>query len=113
MTVTPAAMDAAIQKAVGRVRRDQAALREAESFVRPWVGELVAMDSAEAVLRSAARSLKIPGADTIHASALKTVIQMQPLPGARVQRQPTVAMDAARSADYATRFPGADRIQTL
>lgn len=114
MKVTPAAMDAAIKAAVGKVRKDQTALREAEAFVRPWVGELVAMDSAEQVFRATAKALRIDGADTIHASALKTVISMQPKPGARrVDNEPRVAMDAAAAASYAERFPGANSIRSL
>lgn len=113
MKVTPAAMDAAIKAAVGKVRKDQSALRDAEAFVRPWVGEVVAMDSAEEVLRSAAKALGVDSADTIHVSALKTVISMQPKPGARPTRQPTVAMDAASAKSYAERFPGADQIRSL
>jgi 8-oxo-dGTP pyrophosphatase MutT (NUDIX family) len=111
MKVTPAAMDAAITKAVARVRKDQTALRAAEAFVRPWVGELVAMDSAEAVYRGALKALKVAGVDAVHPSALKTIISMQPLPGSRrMAPQPVMAADAAATASYAERFPGADRI---
>lgn len=115
--VTTGAMDAAITAAVAktadRIRKEQKALREAEAFVRPWVGELVAMDSAEAVYRGALKALNVD-VTGIHASALPTILKMQPLPGARKEaRQTPVAMDAARVASYAERFPGADHIQVL
>ena len=109
--VSKPAMDAAIAAAEKRVWQSAKELREAEKFIRPWVGELsIICDSAESVLRATAKALKIPDADKIHASALKTVIGLVPVPGSRPARM-TVALDAAASDEYRKQFPHADRLK--
>lgn len=116
------AMDAAIAAAVTLATKNatdaankaQRDIREAEKFVQPWVGELLAQDSAEAVERAAAVALKIPGAETVHASALRALISMVPKPGAKPVREPAViAQDAASIKGFASRFPEAGRIGRL
>ncbi len=109
--VSKPAMDAAIASAVQRERQAAKELREAERFVRPFVGELaVTFDSAENLLRSAAKAMKIPDADKVHASALRTLITVA---GTKPARAPAalVAMDAAANDDYAKRFPNAGRLK--
>lgn len=113
-SVSKEAMDAAIQSsvssAVANERRHQAAIREAERFVRPWVGDLaVAYDSAGDVYRAAieanGRSVK-----DVHPSAYRTILEMIPKPGQQ-NRQPTrLAMDSAKSNGFAERYGDAARI---
>ena len=111
------AMDAAIASAV-KVATDSAikvqrGIREAETAVRPWVGELtVAFDSAEGVYRHALTMLGVECKD-VHASALKHILGVQPKPGARPRNgaEAAVAMDAATSDDFAKRFPEAARLR--
>ncbi|CCE05772.1 conserved hypothetical protein [Bradyrhizobium sp. STM 3843] len=111
------AMDAAIAKAVAdttaQVTKTQREIRDAERKVRPYVGELaIACDSAEGVYRAALSAMglgdKIKG---VHASALPTILEMQPLPGSKPKPTPTVAMDAASAKGFADRFPEASRIK--
>lgn len=84
------------------------AIRDAEKAVQPLVGEVVAMDSAEAVYRFA---LDAAGIDTkgVHASALPAMVKLA------VQTKtntvaPRVAMDAAAADDFRKRFPTASKI---
>ena len=117
-TVNKAAMDAAIKAATNetakRVVQEQQAVREAERFVRPWVGELaMAHDSAEAVHRAAAKVLGIEGADKVHKDALPFLIKAQPRPGDKPKQDTTVAMDAATIDDFHKRYPNASRIGVM
>lgn len=107
--VDKAAMDSAIRDAEGRVVARFSALREAERAVRPYVGELVACDSAEAVYSTALKMLGVDVKD-IHPSAYPAILKMQPVPGAKPKASTPVAMDAARSKSYAERFPDAARL---
>lgn len=112
--ITKSAMDAAIS-AVKRSASENALqlmrqVRDAERAVRPYVGELaMAHDSAEAVYRAALSALGVKEAATIHESALKTVLEMQPRAGAARPIQ-TIAQDAARQKSFADRFPNASRV---
>lgn len=111
------AMDERIASAV-KVATDSAikiqrGIREAETAVRPWVGELtVAFDSAEEVYRHALTMLGVEH-KTVHATALRHVLDVQPKPGARSPAggAPAVAMDAAQSDSFAKRFPEAARLR--
>ena len=112
------AMDEAIKVAsddtAKRVRAEQQAIREAERFVRPWVGELaIAYDSAEAVHRAAAKMLNIDGSETVHKDALPALIKAQPLPGKSRQSSPVIAADASLATDFFKSFPMAERIGQL
>jgi 8-oxo-dGTP pyrophosphatase MutT (NUDIX family) len=116
------AMDAAIAKAVAdttssvtaKVTQCQREIREAERKVRPYVGELaMACDSAEAVYRAALTALGLGDKiKEVHASALRTILEMQPLPDRR-PKAPAVAMDAAGAKNFAERFPEANRIKVI
>lgn len=112
------AMDTAIAGAVkvatDAANANQVAIREAERAVRPYVGELkIACDSAEKVFRTALEIIGVKGANTVHASALQTILEMQPLPGARTQPRRDVAMDASIAESFAKRYPDAARIRVL
>jgi 8-oxo-dGTP pyrophosphatase MutT (NUDIX family) len=112
------AMDAAIAKAVAdttaQVTQNQREIRDAERKVRPYVGELaIACDSAEAVYRAALTALGLgEKIKTVHASALPTILEMQPLPDRR-PKAPSVAMDSAGAKSFAERFPEANRIKLV
>ena len=116
------AMDAAIAKAVAdteatvtaRITKSQREIRDAERKVRPYVGELaIACDSAEAVYRAALTALGLGDKiKDVHASALPTILEMQPLPDRR-PKAPSVAMDAAGAKSFAERFPDANRIKLV
>lgn len=92
------AADAAADAAVARERQNQRAIRDAERFVRPWVGEL-AMDEATSpveVYRAALDHLGVKH-QGLHPDALRPIIEHTPLPGSRhtpASRGSRVAMDA-------------------
>ncbi len=117
--VTKAAMDAAIQgerakaqiaikdvekRTIARIR----GIAEAEEVVRPYVGKLTAMDSAEGVYKAA---LEVMGVDVagIHPSAYKAVLTAHPKPGDAPRR--TVAQDSALPADMSEAFPNVNRLR--
>jgi uncharacterized protein len=114
------AMDAAIAKAVAdttaavtaKVTQSQRHIREAERRVRPYVGELaIACDTAEAVYRAALTALGMGDKiKSVHASALPTILELQPLPDRRPRALP-VAMDSAGAKSFSERFPDAGRIK--
>lgn len=116
--VTKGAMDEAIANAVKAATasavKTQQAIREAERAVRPYVGELaIAFDSAEQVYRTALETLGVDVKD-VHASALPTILGLQPKPGEQTRKvERAVAMDAASAKTFNEMFPGADRIRTL
>lgn len=101
------ATDAALKAA-----REQAkATRDAERFVRPWVGDLaMAHDSAEEVYRTTLTAL---GKDVkgVHPSAFKTILEGIAQPGKKLAQDTAMAEDAhGASSSYFDRFPGAKRI---
>jgi hypothetical protein len=112
--VTKTAMDAALN----RVRKETEdavvarfkAIREAEHFVRPWVGTLaIAQDSAEAVYRTALETLGVKDLDDVPPVALKHILAAQPKPGDAAARPRKIAMDASADKGFAERFPMAVR----
>ena len=114
--VTKPAMDeaitAAVRKATADATKTQRDIREAERAVRPYVGDLVmAHDSAEDVYRTALTTLGVK-VDGVHASALPTILSMQPKAGDAPKRQAApIAQDAAAAKDYEARFPNANRLK--
>ena len=118
--VTKPAMDAAISSAVTsavkQARETERGIRVALDKVRPLVGELkpeLGLDSAEAVHRHALKMLGVEGANTIHASALETVLGLQGRPAPATHQPAQIALDAASTKSFNDRFPGADRIQSV
>jgi len=115
--VTVDQMAKGIASAVTAVRQNATETAEAREFVRPYVGDLpMALDSAEKVLRAAAVIRKIDDADTIHPSALKTIIKMMPKAGAQSNYQNgngghafDESLDSGDGAFF-KEFPGAARI---
>jgi uncharacterized protein len=117
--VTKQAMDAALaaagEAATAKTMAKLNAIREAERFVRPWVGDLaVAMDSADAVY---AHALKTVGIKTegVHPSAFRTLLEMAPKPGsAPAGRRPAIAQDGAGGgATFKQIFPGAQTVRRV
>ena len=112
-TVSKAAMDEAVAKAaqdaekgaIAKVR----AIVEAEKIVRPYVGEIAAQDSAEAVYKTALETMgvKIEG---IHHSAYRAVLEAQPKPGAEIIRP---VFDSKAATDFGTKYPDIGRVRQL
>ncbi|WP_201752552.1 DUF2213 domain-containing protein [Pseudomonas knackmussii] len=109
----PKAMDAATIALIRADARKDAlkavkALRDAEADVRPLVGEIAAMDSAEDVYRFAMDSLGIDHKG-VHPSAYSALIKLAKA-GSATKKPDSIAMDAAHSSDFAKRFPTAGRV---
>ena len=106
-----AAMDAAIKSAVtvaekATIQRMNA-IRSAEKEVQPFIGEVVAQDSAEAVYKLALDHAKVD-LTGVHPSAYGAMVRMLTKPGD--VKQPRVAMDAASADDFAKRYPTAGKL---
>jgi len=114
LPITKSAMDAAIKSATLKTARDVEAktisrlraISEAEEFVRPYVGKLTAMDSADGVYKAALDALHINVAG-VHPSAYKAILTAQPKPG---ERHKTTANDSAVSSNVLDLFPDSRRI---
>ena len=110
--VSKAAMDAAIKSAVAQAEKStmerMRSIKEAESVVRPYVGDIVAQDSAEGVYKAALGILGVDVADVPpSAAAYRAILQAQPKPGS----QPRIAKDSAMSGDLLKDFPNATRLK--
>lgn len=112
--VSKPAMDAAIKSATERATRDASArfkaLRVAESDVRPLIGDVVAMDSAEDVYRTA---LEQTGIDIsgVHPSAYRSMVQFAVEQKQNARPRPGIAMDAAAVSSFAADFPDATKLK--
>jgi uncharacterized protein len=109
--VSKKAMDAAIAKARATGATEAVArmnaIRQAERDVHPFVGEVAAMDSAEAVYKFAldAQGVNTAGMDPV---AFRHVLAALPKPGTAPAKVPAMAADSADLvADFKTRFPTA------
>lgn len=114
--VTKAAMDAALKAtrtqaiADGRAaaRKDARELRDAEDAVKPYVGAVVAMDSAGDVYRFAIETVA-PDVDLtgVPDSALPAILKAFPVPGS--ERKVRLAQDSTANAEaeFAAMFPTA------
>ncbi|AOF18143.1 DNA primase [Yersinia enterocolitica] len=110
--VSKTAMDSAIRLAADSATKLAAKnfreVREAEQAVRPLIGDVVAMDSAADVYRTA---LEQSGIDVkgIHQSAFPAMVQM-----AISQKQnsrPVIAQDSASISDFEKAFPTAGKLK--
>ena len=112
--VSKGAMDKAIKLATDAARKDaeQATIarlrgiQSAEEEVKPYVGKLVAQDSAEGVYKAALDLLKVDIKD-VHPSAYRAILLAQPKKDAP---KPRVAQDSSFTSAFLEAFPGADRI---
>lgn len=113
-TVSKPAMDAAIRSATEQATRNAAtqykALRLAESDVRPLIGDVVAMDSAEDVYRTA---LEQAGIDIsgVHPSAYRSMVQFAVEQKQNARPRPNVAMDSAAISSFEADFPEAGKLK--
>lgn len=87
-----------------RVTEKFQALRKAEDHVRPLVGSLLSMDSAEAVYIEACKQLKIP-TEGVHPSAFPALIDMHVR--SRNTRQPLAQDSQIGTPKVSELFPGA------
>lgn len=110
--VSKTAMDSAIRLAVDSATKEAAKnsrrVREAEKIVRPLIGDVIAMDSADDVYRTA---LEQSGVDIkgVHSSAFPALVRM-----AISQKQnsrPTIAQDSASISDFEKAFPTAGKLK--
>ena len=105
-------MTKAMDEAIAGERKRQRDVREAERFVRPWIGDLkIAYDSADDVYKAALESRGKP-TKGIHPSAYRTILEMLPKPGTEARTASTrVAMDASGKKSFAEFYPGAMNIK--
>jgi hypothetical protein len=114
------AMDAAIRLATDQAVKDAVkqtterlnSLREAERFVRPWIGDVVvAMDSASDVYKLALETSGVKTAG-IHVSAYQAMLSLVPKPGETAPRV-RLAQDARRPGEKSLeeRFPNIARMR--
>jgi len=113
--VTKTAMDeaikAAVKSATDKATKVQREIRDAEAAVAPFVGKLIACDSAESVYRTALKALGYLEADTVHVSALPSVLALMKQPGDRpAYRETRLAADSASADDFSKMFPETARI---
>lgn len=110
--VSKTAMDSAIRlatdSATKRAAENFRKIREAELVVRPLIGDVVAMDSADDVYRTA---LEQSGVDIkgVHPSAFPALVQM-----AISQKQnsrPVIAQDSTSISDFEKAFPSAGKLK--
>jgi 8-oxo-dGTP pyrophosphatase MutT (NUDIX family) len=113
--MSKAAMDKAIRLACDAAAKDAEAktiarlrgIQEAEEVVKPYVGKLTAMDSADAVYKAALEVLKVD-IKGVHPSAYKAILVAHPKPGE--SRKTVVAQDSAIPTDFSEVFPDANRL---
>lgn len=106
------AMDAAIRLATDAATKKAAenfrAVREAEQAVRPLIGDVVAMDSADDVYRTA---LEQAGVDIegVHPSAFPSMVKMAI--SQKENQRPVIAQDSASFGDFEKAFPTAGKLK--
>lgn len=106
--ITQEQLTAAVQLAADTARSQAAALYDARTSVRPFVGEVLGCDSADGVYRFALEQLGVKDAKTVHTSALAALFGVaSQAKAAGTARPPApVAMDATRRASVAKAIPG-------
>lgn len=98
------AADSATKKAAENLRK----IREAEQVVRPLIGDVVAMDSAEDVYRTA---LEQSGVDIagVHPSAYPAMVKMAI--SQKENSRPVIAQDSASVSEFEKAFPTAGKLK--
>jgi hypothetical protein len=119
--VEKAAMDQAILKAKNEtkleVTKQLRDIAEAEKIVKPFIGEVLAQDSAEAVYRLALDHHEVD-LEGVPPSAYKAMVKMLPLPGAEKSRssdKQVMAKDSKNAAgvSFKDRYPTAGKVHML
>ncbi|HBW8740886.1 TPA: DUF2213 domain-containing protein [Klebsiella pneumoniae] len=110
--VSKTAMDSAIRLAADSATKKAAEnfrkIREAEQVVRPLIGDVVAMDSAEDVYRTA---LEQSGVDIagVHPSAYPAMVKMAI--SQKENLRPVIAQDSASVSEFEKAFPTAGKLK--
>lgn len=110
--VSKTAMDSAIRLAADSATKKAAEnfrkIREAEQVVRPLIGGVVAMDSAEDVYRTA---LEQSGVDIsgVHPSAYPAMVKMAI--SQKESSRPVIAQDSASVSEFEKAFPTAGKLK--
>lgn len=110
--VSKTAMDSAIRLAADSATKNAAEnfrkIREAEQVVRPLIGDVVAMDSAEDVYRTA---LEQSGVDIagVHPSAYPAMVKMAI--SQKENSRPVIAQDSASVSEFEKAFPTAGKLK--
>lgn len=110
--VSKTAMDSAIRLAADSATKKAAEnfrkIREAEQVVRPLIGDVVAMDSAEDVYRTA---LEQSGVDIagVHPSAYPAMVKMAI--SQKENSRPVIAQDSASVSEFEKAFPTASKLK--
>jgi len=105
-----AAMDAAIKQAKADAVKQMQAIRQAEKDVHPIIGDIAAMDSAEAVYKLA---LDHAGVDTtgVHPSAYPALVKMHLKSQQAQGKKAALAMDSAGATEFQQLFPTAGKLK--
>lgn len=110
--VSKTAMDSAIRLAADSATKKAAEnfrkIREAEQVVSPLIGDVVAMDSADDVYRTA---LEQSGVDIagVHPSAYPAMVKMAI--SQKENSRPVIAQDSASVSDFEKAFPTAGKLK--
>ncbi|EAP9711020.1 DUF2213 domain-containing protein [Salmonella enterica] len=110
--VSKTAMDSAIRlaadSATKRAAENFRKVREAEQDVRPLIGDVVAMDSADDVYRTA---LEQAGVDIegVHPSAFPKMVKMAI--EQQNNKRPVIAQDSASNSEFEKAFPTAGKLK--
>lgn len=110
--VSKTAMDSAIRLAADSATKKAAEnfrkIREAEQVVRPLIGDVVAMDSAEDVYRTA---LEQSGVDIsgVHPSAYPALVKIAI--SQKENSRPVIAQDSASVSEFEKAFPTAGKLK--
>lgn len=110
--VSKTAMDSAIRLAADSATKKAAEnfrkIREAEQVVRPLIGDVVAMDSAEDVYRTA---LEQSGVDIagVHPSAYPAMVKMAI--SQKESSRPVIEQDSASVSEFEKAFPTAGKLK--
>ena len=111
--VSKTAMDSAIRLAAESARKqanaDNRKLREAELAVRPLIGDVVAMDSAEDVYRTALEQSGVD-IDGVHPSAFPSLVRMA-ISQKENARSAPLAQDSSTVGDFESRYPTAGKLK--
>lgn len=106
--VSKTAMDSAIRLAADSATKKAAqnfrAVREAEQAVRPLIGDVIAMDSAEEVYRTALEQADVD-ITGVHPSAFPAMVKMAI--SQKDNKRPKIAQDSAIISDFEKDFPEA------
>lgn len=110
--VSKTAMDSAIRLAADSATKKAAEnfrkIREAEQVVRPLIGDVVAMDSAEDVYRTALEQSGVDIAD-VHPSAYPAMVKMAI--SQKENSRPVIAQDSASVSEFEKAFPTAGKLK--